>query len=75
MGFFEELETGLFRNHIVVDAVIWNPTAFLNLLAPPVFCCRCKGFMNIGMQYAAWVIKAFLCSFSLQSGTDSYSHM
>lgn len=27
------------------------------------------------MQYAAWVIKAFLRSFSLQSGTDSYNHM
>lgn len=36
-GFFEELETGLLRNHIVVDAVIQNPTAFLNLFAPLIF--------------------------------------
>lgn len=35
--FSKELETGVFRNHIVVDAVIQNPTAFLNLFAPPVF--------------------------------------
>lgn len=35
-GVFEELETGPFRNHIVADAVIRNPTAFLNLFAPPI---------------------------------------
>lgn len=36
VGFFEELETDPFRSHIVVDAVIRNPTAFLNLFAPPI---------------------------------------
>lgn len=36
VGFFEELETGLFRNHIVADAVIRNPTGFLNLFVPPI---------------------------------------